>query len=515
MSVNSNGSGVNLIDSLLDEQRSLTAVERFSQLHDHGHFPDQKQYHKLIPTEHPEQGEQYSFEVNLDACTGCKACVTACHSLNGLDEDESWRDVGVLFGGNHIQPRQQTVTTACHHCEDPACANGCPVLAYEKDEKTGIVRHLDDQCIGCQYCILKCPYDVPKYNPRLGIVRKCDMCIGRLEEGEAPACVQACPTEAIAIRIVKISDPIKNESMLPGAYPSEYTKPTTAYLTENKLPENTYAADTDDLTPEHEHTPLVWMLTLTQASIGMMSAAWIFHNKATSHFLSILGLVLGLIGMISSFLHLGSPRGAWRSFLGLKKSWLSREIVTLSMWIPFALLHVLSLVTNVPFWLKSITGWTSITLGLVGVFCSVMVYADTRREFWKFSRSSTRFFGTTLISGLVTAVILGIPYAALTCAAAVIIKLMAEATSLLPASQTIDIYARKSARLQLYPLRRTLLTRFTFGFFTVILAILLSGESASLTPYLLLGSFVLGEIFERKLYFRAVAALRMPGLIAP
>ena len=54
------------------------------------------------------------------------------------------------------------------------------MLAYEKDPVTGIVRHLDDQCIGCSYCILKCPYDVPKYSRARGIVRKCDMCHSRL-----------------------------------------------------------------------------------------------------------------------------------------------------------------------------------------------------------------------------------------------------------------------------------------------------------------------------------------------
>jgi formate dehydrogenase iron-sulfur subunit len=80
--------------------------------------------------------------------------------------------------------------------------NGCPVLAYEKDAKTGIVRHLDDQCIGCQYCVLKCPYEVPRYSSRLGIVRKCDMCANRLSVGEAPACVQSCPSAAIKITVV-------------------------------------------------------------------------------------------------------------------------------------------------------------------------------------------------------------------------------------------------------------------------------------------------------------------------
>src|SRR5918993_1457956 len=84
------------------------------------------------PPSRPLPGEQYAFEVDLDSCTGCKSCVAACHSLNGLDDDETWRDVGMLVGDVYV-PYQQTVTTACHHCVDPACANGCPVLAYEKD----------------------------------------------------------------------------------------------------------------------------------------------------------------------------------------------------------------------------------------------------------------------------------------------------------------------------------------------------------------------------------------------
>ena len=152
----------------------------------------------------------------LDACTGCKACVTACHNLNGLDDDETWRDVGVLFGGTVLEPVQQTITTACHHCVDPACMNGCPVNAYDKNPVTGIVRHLDDQCIGCQYCTWKCPYDVPKYSKKRGIVRKCDMCSSRLAVGEAPACVQACPNEAISITLVnkqQIADRAEKEEM--------------------------------------------------------------------------------------------------------------------------------------------------------------------------------------------------------------------------------------------------------------------------------------------------------------
>src|SRR3954453_4072994 len=128
-----------LIDEFLAAQRNLTAVDRFAE--QHRAVPLRSSYYRdLIPLSQPGAGEQYAFEVNLDLCSGCKACVTACHSLNGLDEDETWREVGLLHGGTHELPVLQHVTTACHHCLEPACLNVCPVDAYEKDSITGIVK---------------------------------------------------------------------------------------------------------------------------------------------------------------------------------------------------------------------------------------------------------------------------------------------------------------------------------------------------------------------------------------
>ena len=210
-----------LIDRLLVQQQHLTAVEAFSRDHQADRVPEQARYYeKLLPATPPGPGQQYAFEVDLDRCSGCKACVTACHSLNGLDEQETWRDVGLLVGGTESNPVMQHVTAACHHCLEPACMIACPVNAYEKDAQTGIVKHLDDQCFGCQYCTLACPYNVPKYHSGKGIVRKCDMCSSRLSKGEAPACVQACPHEAIAIRIVSIRKVIEDseaDQFLPAA----------------------------------------------------------------------------------------------------------------------------------------------------------------------------------------------------------------------------------------------------------------------------------------------------------
>src|SRR6266540_5060193 len=86
-----------LIDELLAEQRELTAVETFSRAHD-AHAIAAPRYRDLLPLTAPASGQQYAFEVDLDKCSGCKACVTACHSLNGLEDDEAWRSVGLLVG---------------------------------------------------------------------------------------------------------------------------------------------------------------------------------------------------------------------------------------------------------------------------------------------------------------------------------------------------------------------------------------------------------------------------------
>ena len=83
----------------------MTAVERFAQRHEAGATPPSGCYEALIPLARPKPGEQYAFEVDLDACTGCKACVAACHSLNGLDDDETWRTVGLLHGGSRRRAR--------------------------------------------------------------------------------------------------------------------------------------------------------------------------------------------------------------------------------------------------------------------------------------------------------------------------------------------------------------------------------------------------------------------------
>ena len=423
-----------LVDQLLEEQASAgTAAEHFARWHARtaairskapGETPNDR-FRRLIPLSRPGSGEQYAFEVDLSRCTGCKACVAACHSLNGLDPAEAWREVGdlrVTASRMTDRPATQTVTTSCHHCLDPACAHGCPVLAYEKDAETGVVRHLDDQCIGCSYCILKFPYDAPKYNPRLGIVRKCDMCHQRLAAGEAPACVQACPTEAIAIRVVsKNRVPAAGARLVPGAFDSSYTRPTTVYV--NPSPAATPAdgvwsqpTDPSELPLAPAHPPLTVMLVLTQMAAGGFAAGAIARlsspDAGEQAPLLVSAAMAGWAGLSASVLHLGQPLKAWRIFLGWRRSWLSREALVLGAFGAVAWAAVIRACLAATSGRPDSPGGDPILpvlgalLGLAGVAASGMVYIDTRRPFWSFGLVAGKFAGTTVLlgSGLAAAV---------------------------------------------------------------------------------------------------------------
>mgnify|MGYP000874196323 FL=1 len=509
-----------IAELLAEQQRLATPVAKFSEVHEHAAAPAlEPVYRDLIPLTAPKAGEQYAFEVELDSCTGCKACVSACHSLNGLDETETWRDVGLLVGGTDRKPFQQTVTTACHHCADPGCLNGCPVLAYEKDPVTGIVRHLDDQCIGCQYCVLKCPYDVPKYNARLGIVRKCDMCHGRLAEGEAPACVQACPTHAIRIVTVEVAKkPMVSAGVepgfLPGAPEPDYTRPTTRYVSRKGVAADLRAADANALRVQPTHAPLVWMLTLVPLAIGCFGAAALPGGGGESimNYMTLWGVGLAVAGVGVSVGHLGQPGRAWRIFLGWRKSWLSREAMVLGAWLPLAVGAV---------WVPELNGVAAM-VGAAGLACSVMLYADTRRAFWAAGFGAVKILGTAVVGGAALAYALGAAGggALAVLATGMLAKAACEAR-VLRSLDAVDEDAPAaglvaSARLLKGPLWRAFSTRLLLGFSGGLLLpmVALSNAAPEWIAWAMLACVAAGEWLERSLFFRAVDAPKMPGVAA-
>lgn len=517
-----------LIDELIETQQTLTPVEAFAAWHDKSPALA-PHYRRLIPAAKPGAGEQYAFEVDVSACTGCKACVSACHSLNGLDENETWRDVGLLLGGTRKSPVQQVVTTACHHCADPACANGCPVLAYEKDETTGIVRHLDDQCIGCQYCILKCPYDVPKYSKARGIVRKCDMCITRLAEGEAPACVQACPNEAIRIVTVSRSSlfdtAARAERLTPDSADSSYTRPSTVFTGIDSTRE-LRAADAAAIAPQHAHWPLVVMLFLTQTATGLLLAAALLPGHPPA--LRLAGAIILTLGVIASTTHLGQPLKAWRAFLGWRKSWLSREILAFGAAAPAAGLAVIApglaglLTTYLPSLASSFPGiiaflaspvfvtatcTIAVLTAAASVFCSIMVYADTRRALWKFPITTFSMAGGTLtVAATAAAELTGHP---LLCAAAMVLLIVRT----LAVSRFTHRWREEDP--QSHPHAKSALLmygRLNPWWHGRLFAAMAGAALIWHFPAMAFTLVLLSEFAERVLFFQAVVALKMPGL---
>ncbi|MBI1901308.1 MAG: dimethyl sulfoxide reductase anchor subunit [Planctomycetia bacterium] len=548
-----------LVERSLAQQQTLTAVEQFAALHDSPLRPaNASRYAALLPARSPADGEQYAFEVDLDRCSGCKSCVTACHSLNGLAPGETWRDVGLLHGGTDELPVLQHVTAACHHCLEPACLSACPVKAYEKDPRTGIVKHLDDQCIGCQYCIFACPYDVPKYNRQLGIVRKCDMCSTRLAAGEPPACVQACPTAAIRITLVRrqeIIEGCETGVFLPGAPDSGLTLPTTHYKTRRAFPRNLLPADYHSIKPERAHWPLVLMLVLTQLAVGAFAVGFVLDRFAgnplavdAARVHAVSSLAFGALALAVSVLHLGRPLYAFRAVLGLRTSWLSREILAFSLFAPLAAAYAAAL------WLAptqtasgttvhDVLGATVVASGLCGVIFSIKVYQCTGRSFWNGVSTSLKFLLTTLLLGIATVLLTSavtsassppsLPHAqtphdfillyGLIAASAV--KLLTELAFFLHLGDRRNNPAKRSALLMAGPLRSITRSRFALGVVGGLWApayLLLSGPSAAagdagyrvVAAAVAFVALVLGELLERYLFFAAVVPPKMPGRFA-
>ena len=459
------------VDVFLAQQSDLTAVERFAQRHQVDAEPRQAKYYRdLLPLHRPGPGQQYGFEVDLDACTGCKACVAACHSLNGLDEGESWRSVTLLTGGPPSRPVQQTVTAACHHCVEPACLAGCPVDAYEKDPSTGIVVHLDDQCIGCSYCTLTCPYEVPVFNHSRGIVRKCDMCKDRLASGEAPACVQACPNGAISIAVVEVNTAARAAAgtTVPAGPPSCITRPTTVYQTEKVDVRALTAPARVSPAPARAHAPLAVMLVLTQLSVGAFATDLILRLFAGGQpggppraVDAAIALTAGVLALGASVGHLGRPRYFYRAVIGWRHSWLSREVLGFGAFTGLAGAYAVTVIFGRPFPVASASSLAALAsvAGLAGLTCSVLIYTTTHRASWRPLAVSIRFGLTAVACGVSAVTWATVVVAAaghttapmartleLALMGAVAVKLSAELLALLPSRDPLR--ARRSRLLR-------------------------------------------------------------------
>ncbi len=151
--------------------------------------------------------------IDVTKCIGCKACQSACQEWNDLREE-----VGVNVG-SYTNPHDLTANSwtlmrfaeteangtlewlirkdGCMHCADPGCLKACPSPGAIIQYANGIVDFQEEHCIGCGYCIAGCPFNIPRLSAKDSKVYKCTLCSDRVAVGLEPACIKACPTQAL------------------------------------------------------------------------------------------------------------------------------------------------------------------------------------------------------------------------------------------------------------------------------------------------------------------------------
>jgi formate dehydrogenase iron-sulfur subunit len=380
----------------------------------------------LIPKRALEEGEQYRFHFNMTKCIGCRSCEIACNEQNGNPAEIHWRRFGEIEGGTWPDTQRNYLSMGCNHCLDAECVKGCPVEAYTKDPATGIVLHSADACIGCQYCVWNCPYSVPQFNPERGVVGKCDMCHGRLEDGLEPACVNACPESAIEIEIVNMAawrkDYAGAES--PGMPAAGVTISTTRITLPEPGAFQLERVDLGHIQPEHAHLSLVFMTTLMQAVSGALIFG-LLDNTISA--ITLLALVLiASVALTVSAMHLGRPAYAWRALKMWRRSWISREVLLYSLFfvglgtltglsiagtLPAS--HLRSFIVSLPamhlLFLPAtlqMIGWTAAVLGVGGTICSAYIYLVPARPAWNMIHTPLDFLLTTALLGSLLASVL-------------------------------------------------------------------------------------------------------------
>jgi len=139
--------------------------------------------------------------IDITKCVGCRMCENACKEIHGFPTDTPTPTLSdKAFTVLEERADGKFVRRMCQHCEEPACASACPVGGLKKTA-LGPVIYDAEKCMGCRYCMIACPYMVPRYqwDKLAPYVAKCDMCYERLAKGELTACTEACPVGATVL----------------------------------------------------------------------------------------------------------------------------------------------------------------------------------------------------------------------------------------------------------------------------------------------------------------------------
>src|SRR5690625_3291010 len=166
------------------------------------------------PPAHARERYKVAKLIDESKCIGCKACQVACMTWNDL-RDEVGVNVGTYDNPVDLTAESWTVMRfyevepeenhldwlirkdGCMHCADPGCLKACPSPGAIVQHSNGIVDFVQENCIGCGYCVIGCPFDIPRISEKDNKAYKCTLCSDRVDVGLEPACVKSCPTGAI------------------------------------------------------------------------------------------------------------------------------------------------------------------------------------------------------------------------------------------------------------------------------------------------------------------------------
>jgi DMSO reductase anchor subunit len=343
----------------------------------------------------------------------------------------------------------------------------------------------------------------------------------------------------------------ETSAFLPAAPDPLITLPTTSYKSSKPFPRNLLPADYFRVNRQHAHWPLVVMLVLTQLSVGAFFVGHILEQgfagplpETLRSLHAIAALGFGLLALAASLLHLGRPQYAFRAVLGLRHSWLSREIVAFGAFASLATLYAITVFSNAAMngTMVHVLGWSVAGIGALAMFCSTMIYVFTQRECWSLIRVGVRFALTSSLLGIAviwlsilssTVVSPSPPLLALLhrCGPALCLALVVVTLTKLAWEGAIFRHLwlrnmtplKRSALLLKSELSNVTLARFSLGILGgVILPSMLANEAAVLSAdagliqFVFLTGFMfatclVGELLERYLFFAACAAPRMPG----
>jgi Fe-S-cluster-containing dehydrogenase component len=371
-----------------------------------------------------------AFVFDVNKCTGCGACQLACTIENGLAPDVSWRHVTTFNEPRHPGIPLFHLSLACNHCAEPACMDACPALAYERDDNTGAVLINQDACIGCGYCAWACPFDAPKLDHDRGVMTKCTFCNHRLAEGRTPACASLCPTGALRVERVAESDlhqPV-------AGFPQTELRPAIRIIPPRGDVVAAAGTAAPMVPPERapgaasppskitlaKEWPLAIFTWATPLLFALVAACILGAGPGPDlptpsllrfdvpAFAALFALLAGA-GMLLGSAHLGRKERAWRIVLNVRRSPLSREIVSFSLFAPLGLAYL---------WLGSDRPWLGVLAAAAGalvLFAVEDVYRFALRDYDRLPHSANVVLSgpylaacVTLAAGVVDSRLLGI-----------------------------------------------------------------------------------------------------------